>query len=73
MLEIAAHLINEADDDGDTPLMCAVIFDNIDMVSIMLQYEEYINIQTKDGGTLLDLVKDNPEMMQLFHHLPNKM
>ena len=73
LLEISAHLINEADDDGDTPLMYAVIFDNTDMVSMMLQYEEYINIHTKDGGTLLDLAKDNPEMMQLFHNLPKKM
>ena len=48
--------INQRDKDGETPLMAAIRFDNLDNAKLLLSKNAQVNLKNKDGKTAINLV-----------------
>ncbi|CAG0911386.1 unnamed protein product, partial [Cyprideis torosa] len=55
-------MLNERDDDGDTPLSCAVLEGDVECVRLLLEAGADVTIANEDGQTPIDLAKNGSEI-----------
>ena len=54
---------------GETPLMYAVGKNRLECAKLLLEFGADVNIRAKDGHTVLDNIKNKPEMLKLIESI----